>query len=121
MSAVIEWDAVLEGRDAAGNLALVLPITRLGNIEDGAEVKSAPEAEDYIPLVDSADAGQMKKVSVAALAALVKDGLRAQGFVPGTEPPADTGLLWIDTANGGVMKYYDAAAAAWKKVKAVWG
>lgn len=117
----LEWDAVLEGRDAAGNKALVLPVTRLGLIEADAEVKAAPAGADYIPLVDTAGNGQMKKVTVEALAAAVKSGLRAQGFAAGATAPEDTGLLWIDTAAGGVLKYHDAAAGAWKAVKAVWG
>lgn len=117
----LEWDAVLEGRDAAGNKALVLPVTRLGLIEADAEVKAAPEGADYLPLVDTAGGSQMKKVTVEALAGAVKSGLRAQGFAAGTAAPEDTGLLWIDTGAGGVLKYHDAASNTWKAVKAVWG
>lgn len=117
----LEWDAVLEGRDAAGNRALVLPVTRLGLIEADAEVKAAPAGTDYLPLVDTAGGSQMKKVTVEALAAAVKSGLRAQGFAAGTAAPEDTGLLWIDTGAGGVLKYHDAASNTWKAVKAVWG
>lgn len=119
--AVVEQDVVLEGRDAEGNRTLALPITRLGNIEDTAEVKAAPEGADYIPLVDTAGNGQMKKVTVEALAGAIKSGLRAQGFAAGTTAPEDTGLLWIDTTAGGVLKYHDAASNTWKAVKAVWG
>lgn len=39
----------------------------------------------------------------------------------GASAPEDTGLLWIDTAAGGVLKYHDAASNTWKAVKAVWG
>lgn len=119
--AVLESDAVLESKDAAGNKVLVLPVTRLGLIEADAEVKAAPTGTDYLPLSDAADAGQMKKVTVEALAEHIKSGLRAKGFAAGTAAPEDTGLLWIDTGAGGVLKYHDAAAGAWKAVKAVWG
>ena len=112
---------MLEGRDAAGNKALVLPVTRLGLIEADAEVKAAPAGTDYLPLVDTAGGSQMKKVTVEALAAAVKSGLRAQGFAAGTPAPEDTGLLWIDTGAGGVLKYHDAASNTWKAVRAVWG
>jgi len=40
--------------------------------------------------------------------------------VSGTAPTTNDGL-WIDTANGGIAKYYDSTAKAWTTVKAVWG
>ena len=66
-----ERDIVLTGKDADGNSTIDLPITRLGNVEGTADVKAAPEQGDYIPLVDSADNGQMKKILVSALAELL--------------------------------------------------
>lgn len=41
------------------------------------------------------------------------------GSYVGTSAPSDTELLWIDTANGGVLKYYNGSA--WTNIKAVWG
>lgn len=55
-----ERDIVLQGRDG-GVDTIDLPITRLGNIESGAEVKQAPMEGDYIPVIDAADGEQMKK------------------------------------------------------------
>ena len=37
------------------------------------------------------------------------------------EPPENKNLLWIDTANGNVLKFYDPASNTWKPVAAVWG
>jgi hypothetical protein len=41
------------------------------------------------------------------------------GHVVSDKEPTNTNLLWIDTANGGVLKYYDGSA--WVGVKGVWG
>lgn len=41
------------------------------------------------------------------------------GSYVGTTAPADTELLWIDTGNGGVMKYHNGTS--WVATKAVWG
>lgn len=65
--AVIERDVVLVGKDGSGNMTIDLPITRLGNVEDTAEVKAAAEGSDFLPIIDMADQGQMKKVHVSAL------------------------------------------------------
>ena len=60
--AVKKRDVVLVGKNAAGDTTIDMPITRLGNIEDNAEVKENPSAGDYIPIIDSEDGGQMKKI-----------------------------------------------------------
>ena len=41
------------------------------------------------------------------------------GSYVGDTAPINTNLLWIDTSNGGVMKYYDGTS--WVGTKAVWG
>ncbi len=64
---VIERDVILQSQDKNGNETIDLPITRLGNIEDTADVKGTPGAHDYIPIVDGDDNGQMKKVPASAL------------------------------------------------------
>lgn len=42
------------------------------------------------------------------------------GYIAQAEPPGNTGLLWIDTGSGNIMKFYDPKAEAWKPVGAVW-
>lgn len=64
--AVMERDVLLMGKDG-DRQTMDFPITRLGNVEDTADVKDFPVAGDYLPIVDSKDGGQMKKTTVAAL------------------------------------------------------
>lgn len=64
--AVIERDVVLMGKDG-GRDTIDLPITCLKNVEDTADVKETPTAEDFLPIVDSADGGQMKKAPLSAV------------------------------------------------------
>ena len=45
----------------------------------------------------------------------VLGGHTAQATAPG-----NTNLLWIDTANGNILKFYDASSKTWKPVGAVW-
>ncbi len=65
--AVIERDVVLQSKDKDGNPTIDLPITRLGNVEDGSEIKQNPNKDDYIPIIDSSDNGQMKKAPLSAI------------------------------------------------------
>jgi len=64
---IIERDVVLQGVTEDGKPTIDLPITRLGNVEDTADVKAAPEAGDYLPVIDGADGGQMKKTPWEAM------------------------------------------------------
>lgn len=52
------------------------------------------------------------------------DGTAAWGTSPGnyvksSSAPSDTNVLWVDTANGGVVKYHNGTS--WVATKAVWG
>lgn len=42
-------------------------------------------------------------------------------YYKGTSAPSNTSLLWIDTSNGGIIKYYDSTTSSWKPTMAVWG
>ena len=64
--AVTERDVVLMSQSDGGQ-SMDYPITRLKNIEATADVKDIPAQADYIPLLDSADSGQMKKVALSQL------------------------------------------------------
>lgn len=102
---IIERDVILMGKDISGNQTLDLPVTALKNVEDTAEVKAQPAQGDYIPLMDSADNGQMKKV-------LLSDLMNAAStFAVGASAPANKKLLWIDTnATTGGLKYHNGSA-----------
>ncbi len=54
-------DVVFIGKTADGDKTIDMPFTRLGNIEDDAELKENPTEGDYIPIIDVPDNGQMKK------------------------------------------------------------
>lgn len=41
------------------------------------------------------------------------------GYVRQEGPPSDTTLLWIDSINGNIMRYYNGTA--WACVPATWG
>ena len=64
--AIKERDVVLMSQ-TDGSQNMDYPITRLKNIEATADVKSAPADGDYLPLLDGADSGQMKKVAWSEL------------------------------------------------------
>ena len=49
---IIERDVVLIGKTEEGNDTFDLPVTRLGNIEDSAEVKEKPGTNDFFPVID---------------------------------------------------------------------
>lgn len=64
--AVKERDVVLMSQEN-GDQNLDYPITRLKNIEATAQVKAAPADGDYVPVLDSADGEQMKKIAWGVL------------------------------------------------------
>ena len=66
---IIERDVVLIGKNKEGNNTFDFPVTRLGNIENGAEVKETPETNDYFPIIDVSDNRKMKKTSISGILA----------------------------------------------------
>ncbi len=42
------------------------------------------------------------------------------GHTAQAEEPENKNLLWIDTANGNIIKFYDPESETWKPVGAVW-
>ena len=54
---------------------------------------------------------------VTTLAQLKSDmGLSTAGWVAQGTAPGDTSVLWIDTANGNQLKFYDSGSSAWVSV-----
>ncbi len=64
--AVKKCDVVLMGKNSSGDTTINMPVTRLRNIEDDAEIKENPTEDDFIPIIDMADGGQMKKTPYSA-------------------------------------------------------
>lgn len=70
--AVIERDIILMSKVVNGNQTIDLPVTNLRNIEGTADVKDTLAVGDYVPILDSADNGQMKKMLASVLFSGVK-------------------------------------------------
>ena len=109
--AVVERDVVLQGKDKDGNQTIDLPITRLGNIEDSADVKEQPVAEDYIPVMDSADGGQMKKAPVSFILTPAEEaGIAAAAAQQAAAEAVETANTAQQTAEAAVTQQQLAAA-----------
>lgn len=67
MKEVISPIRAMVNIDGVTQEVLIMPITRLDCIEDSAETLSVASAADNIPVMDSADNGQMKKITVKNL------------------------------------------------------
>lgn len=76
---IIERDVVLIGKTEEGNDTFDLPVTRLGNIEDSAEVKEKPGTNDFFPVIDMSDHGKMKKTSLDGVLAPLKEHIEDSG------------------------------------------
>jgi len=86
--ATFEQDVLLVSK-SSGNQTLHFPITHLRNVDDTADVKDALDEDDYIPLMDSADSGQMKKILASALPSGTK-------VIVSAEPPEmDSNTFWL--------------------------
>lgn len=102
--AVIERDVVLRGKSLDGSETIDLPLTRLGHIEDTAEVKPTPSDSDFIAIIDSSAKNQMKKIQVSALAAYFSGGVNAAAHINNTQNPhgvtkAQVGLSNVDNTS----------------------
>ncbi len=116
--AMYERDITMHSKDKDGNVTIDLPITRLGNVEDTADVKETPTDGDYIPIIDSADEGQMKKVPVSAI---LGDSAKAVEIANAAkekaEQAASTASTAIQNASAAAEKA-DAAQSAANEAKA---
>lgn len=77
----IERDVVLMGKDDNGNGTIDMPLTRWGMVEDTADAKVIPVEGDYIPIFDSEDNGQAKKVPLSAISEIIGGGGSGGGNV----------------------------------------
>lgn len=105
-------------------------ITSLGLLKgDGAgNVSAATANTDYLPATDAnlqgtptaptaAKGTNTTQVATTAFVQNALSGISAKGFEFGTTAPKNTNLLWIDTTNGSILKYYNGSA--WTAVNAV--
>lgn len=43
------------------------------------------------------------------------------GHIAQATAPSNTNLLWVDTSNDNLLKFYDSKSETWQPVKTVWG
>lgn len=96
---------------------------------DGSGGVSAATANtDYLPVSNAnlkgtptaptaAKGTNTTQVATTAFVQNALSGISAKGFEFGTTAPKNTNLLWIDTTNGSILKYYNGSA--WTAVNAV--
>ena len=84
------------------------------------------DVREYVQSTLRESLSGLKKGEAGGVAPLGEDGkvpndyINAQGgLVAQEEPPENTTLGWIDTANGNILKFY--RDGDWISVSAVWG
>ena len=98
---------------ATGGTAGQVLAKKSGTDYDVEWITPAAEITTDATLTQSGAAADAKAVG-DALANIVTDVYSAS-----TTAPSNTKLLWIDTGNGGIMKYYNGSA--WVAVASTWG
>lgn len=98
----------------------------MGNGSGG--VSAATANTDYLPVSNAnlkgtptaptaAKGTNTTQIATTAFVQNALSGISAKGFEFGTTAPTNTNLLWIDTTNGSILKYYNGSA--WTAVNAV--
>ena len=98
----------------------------MGNGSGG--VSAAIANTDYLPVSNAnlkgtptaptaAKGTNTTQIATTAFVQNALSGISAKGFEFGTTAPTNTNLLWIDTTNGSILKYYNGSA--WTAVNAV--
>ncbi len=75
-------------------------------------VEAVLESVEYLSL-HRAGLDENGKVPTAQLPAL-------GGHIAQATAPDNTNLLWVDTSDGNILKFYHAATETWEPVGAVW-
>ena len=81
-------------------------------------VSAATANTDYLPATNAnlqgtptaptaAKGTNTTQVATTAFVQNALSGISAKGFEFGTTAPTNTNLLWIDTTNGSILKYYN--------------
>ncbi len=115
---VIERDVVHQSVDKDGNQTIDYPLARLGWIEDTAEIKDTPAAKDYIPVVDMADGGQMKKIPAIVLTDAAAKAAAAQTAAESAGTKAASALEKAAAAQTAAESAGTQAASALEKAAA---
>ena len=97
---------------------ILYPITQLKNVTDDAEAKTAPADADSVPLADSSDSGQMKKITWAAIKTALSNLFAAKSHTHNSATTSAAGLMSsadktkLDGIAAGANKYTHPAYTA---------
>ena len=92
----------------------------LAALDDSGKVPAAQLPEmDYVPNVERGQANGVAQLD--ATGRVPESQLPTLGgHTAQKTAPANTKLLWIDTSDGNILKFYDSESQTWKPVGAVW-
>lgn len=92
------------------NIIQIGPPTRLTRIASQAFMYGLPGKDEiWIQSKHDSDWSDWKKLGSDS----------AGGHVVSSTAPSNTNLLWVDTGNGGILKYYNGSA--WTPIASTWG
>jgi len=107
--AILERDVILQGMDADGSPTIDFPFTRLGNIEASAPDQTYVKDGDFVAVMDTGDANQMKKATLADVLRPITEKIDLGERIPeGADPNA--------TNEDGTPKYPKIDLSALAKV-----
>ena len=97
--------------------------------DGNGSVTAAAANSDYLPAASPAMTGtptaptaakgtNTTQVATTAFVQNALSGISAKVFEFGTTAPTNTNLLWIDTTNGSVLKYYNGTA--WTAISSIY-
>ena len=83
----------------------------------GALDSTGLATNDYVGIADtSANSG--KKVTIQDLATFIATLITTKPYVRQSTAPTNTTILWIDSGNSNIMKFYDGSS--WVAIKTAW-
>ena len=119
---VVDGALSAESDNPVSNKIIKGALDKKADLDSSGKVLSSQlPAMDYIPTSQKGVANGVAsldatgKVPSSQLPEVESSG----GYVAQTTAPTDTSVLWIDTTNGNIMKYYNGTA--WTTLSAVWG
>lgn len=122
---------IVEGntKPSASDLYGAVPVEKAGVATGGTtgQVLAKKSGTDYdvewiTPAAEITTDATLTQSGAAADAKAVGDALAnivTDVYSASTTAPSNTKLLWIDTGNGGIMKYYNGSA--WVAIASTWG
>lgn len=115
-----EVSAVTRVKNKAGTEYIVYPATKAENVSYDNSTTGLTSDDLQAAINELVDRSYSKSETYTKEEVDQKvSGAGGGIIVSGSAPPGDASMLWIDTTNGGVSKYWDGSA--WVATAAVWG